>query len=531
MKRKGILLSILILFTIATGYLLYDLVIRKTRPSKTVHLPKELITGAIQLAKVLTLATSNDNINALTRINLIDQGYTNIKDRLDRYSPLIDRITKDPTTLNSGMDPLFITLSFLDHSLSAKDPSVRILMERPLKKWLRRQLPYRFVLRRRISPLLKRRRGNPYNVFLTQSSINKGLQFLKKNDGILGKLENQYRVPREYLAAILFIETQFGEFTGEKHVLSVYNTLYHYNKDFFLRRLFQQNHFEKKKLSSIFHEGSQELTSIMASTPLHGSLAFFKKMITGEGDIRPGMSVRGAKRRSIIRKSLLRQRNKTVKRTKRSWRQVKRNASIEEVALYIDKIVKRKKNWGYKQIRSLLIMAYKNSINIHRLRGSWAGAFGYCQFIPSSFLIWAKDGNNDGKINLYHLEDALASTGNYLNKAGFVAGNKKLIHRAIYRYNHEHRYVYTVDKYATTLQKLTGRYKTFSVAPKKRQKGKGKPQNIPLTQGVREITVDEHGKILSTKYRKVDKYLKRPTRRHKVNKQKKYINKRIYGKK
>ncbi|HEO64761.1 MAG TPA: hypothetical protein ENI73_02725, partial [Spirochaetes bacterium] len=276
---------------------------------------------------------------------------------------------------------------------------------------------------------------------------------------------------------------------------------------------------------------SQELASTMVFTPLYDSLAFFKKMITGEGNIRPGMSGRGAKRRFVIRKALLRQRNRTIKRIRKSWRRGKHNSSIEEVALYIDKIVKNRKNWGYKQIRSLLIMAYKNSVNIHRLRGSWAGAFGYCQFIPSSFLIWARDGNDDGVINLYHLEDALASTGNYLNKAGFVAGNKKLIHKAIHAYNHERIYVYTVDKYATTLQKLTGRYKTFSVPSKKRQKGKRKPQNIPLNQGVREITVDEHGKVLSTTYRKVGKYLKRPTRRHKVNKRGKYMNKHIYGKK
>ncbi|HEO64818.1 MAG TPA: hypothetical protein ENI73_03010 [Spirochaetes bacterium] len=179
MKLKGILLSILILFMIATGYLLYDLAIRKARPVQTVHLPEKLVAGAVQIGKILTLATSNDNINALTHINLINQGYTHVKDRLEQYSPLIDRITKDPATLNSGMDPLFITLSFLDHSLSAKDPSVRILMEWPLKKWLRKQLPYRFALRRRVSSLPKRKKGNPYSVFLTQSSIRKGLQFLK----------------------------------------------------------------------------------------------------------------------------------------------------------------------------------------------------------------------------------------------------------------------------------------------------------------------------------------------------------------
>ncbi len=531
MKVKGIILSILIFFVVGTSYLLFELMIREAEPAQSIDLPEELLVGGVQLAKVLALATSNDNINALNHIQLINQGYTHIKARLNRYAPLIDRIAKDPITIDSGIDPLFITLFFLDHSLSMNDSSVKILMERPVKKWLRRQLPYRFVLRRRVNPVSKRRRVNPYRIFLTPDSIKKGLQFLKKNQVILNKIETRYRVPREYLAAILFVETQFGEFTGRHHVLSVYNTLYHYDKDFFYRRLFKQNHFETRKLPSIFHKGNQELASTLSSMPLPSSLLFVKKMITGEGDARPGISVRGTKRLSVYRKPLLRRRNKTNQRIRKSQKQVKRNSSIEEVALYLNKIFEKKKNWGYKQIRSLLIMAYEDSVNTHRLQGSWAGAFGYCQFIPSSFLIWARDGNNDGKINLYHLEDALASTANYLNKVGFVAGNKRLIRRAIHRYNHEHIYVYTVDKYATTLQKLTGRYKTFSVPPKKRYKGKTKPRNIPLNQGIREITVDEHGKVLSTKYRKIGKYLKRPTRRYKVNKRKKYINKRVYGKK
>ncbi|GMT49702.1 MAG: hypothetical protein IEMM0008_1241 [bacterium] len=532
MKIKGILLSVLIFFVIGTSYFLFELMTREAEPAESIDLPEELLVEGVQLAKVFALATSNDNINALTYIQLINQGYTHIKARLNQYAPLIDRIEKDPITIDSGINLLFITLFFLDHSLSMNDASVKVLMERPVKKWLRRQLPYRFVLRRRTYPVPKRKRVNPYRVFLTPDSIKKGLRFLKKNDVILNKIENQYKVPREYLAAILFVETQFGEFTGRHHVLSVYNTLYHYDKDFFYRRLFKQNHFAKKKLPSVFHEGSQELVSTLSSMPLPSSLLFVKKMITGEGAVRPGISIRGARGLSVFRKSLLRRKNKTHRRTRKSQKLVKRNSSIEEVALKLNNIFERKKNWGYKQIRSLLIMAYENSVDIHRLQGSWAGAFGYCQFIPSSFLIWARDGNDDGKINLYHLEDALASTANYLNKAGFIAGDQRLIRRAIHRYNHEHIYVYTVDKYATTLQKMTGRYKTFSAPPKKRHQGKRKPRNISLNQGIREITVDEHGKILSTKYIKTGKYLKRPTRRGAVNrKRKNYTNKRIYGKK
>lgn len=51
--------------------------------------------------------------------------------------------------------------------------------------------------------------------------------------------------------------------------------------------------------------------------------------------------------------------------------------------------------------------------------GSWSGAFGMTQFIPTSFYELAADGDGDGKPDLYHsLPDALASTANHLRKRG-----------------------------------------------------------------------------------------------------------------
>lgn len=54
------------------------------------------------------------------------------------------------------------------------------------------------------------------------------------------------------------------------------------------------------------------------------------------------------------------------------------------------------------------------------LKGSWAGATGYPQFLPSTYLRIAKDGDGDGKIDIWNNEtDALASIANYLVDAGW----------------------------------------------------------------------------------------------------------------
>jgi lytic murein transglycosylase len=55
--------------------------------------------------------------------------------------------------------------------------------------------------------------------------------------------------------------------------------------------------------------------------------------------------------------------------------------------------------------------------------GSWAGAFGHTQFMPSTFLGTAVDGDGDGRRDLVHsAPDALASTANFLRKAGWQSG-------------------------------------------------------------------------------------------------------------
>lgn len=57
------------------------------------------------------------------------------------------------------------------------------------------------------------------------------------------------------------------------------------------------------------------------------------------------------------------------------------------------------------------------------MKGSWAGAMGQMQFMPSTYRRYAVDGDRDGRINLWSsVPDALHSAGNYLNQAGWKTG-------------------------------------------------------------------------------------------------------------
>ena len=82
-----------------------------------------------------------------------------------------------------------------------------------------------------------------------------------------------------------------------------------------------------------------------------------------------------------------------------------------------------------KFFRSELMNALKiidaGHISAHKMKGSWAGAMGQNQFMPSSFNAYAVDGNGDGKRDIWtSLPDVFASTANYLAKSGWRGDEK-----------------------------------------------------------------------------------------------------------
>lgn len=77
-----------------------------------------------------------------------------------------------------------------------------------------------------------------------------------------------------------------------------------------------------------------------------------------------------------------------------------------------------------KYFRSELLNALKildqGHIKFNQMKGSWAGAMGQVQFMPSTFLNFAVDGNGDGRIDLWNTRvDYLSSAANYLFKSGW----------------------------------------------------------------------------------------------------------------
>ena len=80
---------------------------------------------------------------------------------------------------------------------------------------------------------------------------------------------------------------------------------------------------------------------------------------------------------------------------------------------------KRRSEFFTKELLTVLTLVEKKIINHEILFGSWAGAFGFFQFMPSTIDRYAIDFNQNNIIELKNNEDAFASAANYLRKIGW----------------------------------------------------------------------------------------------------------------
>lgn len=84
---------------------------------------------------------------------------------------------------------------------------------------------------------------------------------------------------------------------------------------------------------------------------------------------------------------------------------------------------KNRRNRFFKhQLKKFLRLSQTEKFHPREVRGSYAGAIGLGQFMPSNYSAYGVDFNKDGRITLQKAEDAIASVANYLKKNGWKRG-------------------------------------------------------------------------------------------------------------
>ncbi|MGQ9920990.1 MAG: lytic murein transglycosylase [Desulfobacca sp.] len=191
-----------------------------------------------------------------------------------------------------------------------------------------------------------------YTHFLTTANVEKGRRFLAEHQRFLSQAETAFGVPKEIIVAIMTVESDLGNKTGNYPVFNVFSSLAVMDTPEVIKRL----------------------------------------------SLNPALMAR----------------------------------------------LQKKAAWGRSELAALLTYCRQNRLDPLSIKGSWAGAFGYSQFLPSSILRSGADGNRDGKVDLFTHEDAIYSIGNYLQKAGLRKNKQASWSRAIYAYNNSEPYVETV---------------------------------------------------------------------------------------
>ena len=199
---------------------------------------------------------------------------------------------------------------------------------------------------------LRKEKQADYSHFLTSANVDKGRRFLAAQKSLLTQAENTYGVSKEVITAILTVESDLGNKTGNYPVFNVFSSL-------------------------AVMDTPEVISMLNLNTGLMGRL-------------------------------------------------------------------QKKAAWGKSELCAFLTYCRQNRLDPLTIKGSWAGAFGYSQFLPSSILRSGADGNRDNCVDLFCYEDAVYSIGNYLQKAGFRKGNQASWSKAIHSYNHSDPYVETV---------------------------------------------------------------------------------------
>lgn len=113
----------------------------------------------------------------------------------------------------------------------------------------------------------------------------------------------------------------------------------------------------------------------------------------------------------------------------------------------------KKAAFAYKELTAVFSMFGEDLARLYEVRGSYAGAIGIPQFLPSSYLQWGVDGNGDGQVDPNNLSDAMHSVANYLRAHGWTPEAPfEDKWRAVWEYNHSEHYVRAIFDIALRLR-------------------------------------------------------------------------------
>jgi membrane-bound lytic murein transglycosylase B len=121
----------------------------------------------------------------------------------------------------------------------------------------------------------------------------------------------------------------------------------------------------------------------------------------------------------------------------------------------VEGIARRKASWAYKELKCFLQIVGRETMDPLEFRGSYAGALGMAQFLPSSYLAYALS-EKSLENWLISREEAIFSIGNYLKSQGWKRNlPEQRKRRLLWTYNRSEPYIGTVLEVARRIGRQT----------------------------------------------------------------------------
>lgn len=137
-----------------------------------------------------------------------------------------------------------------------------------------------------------------------------------------------------------------------------------------------------------------------------------------------------------------------------------KNRPTKHLAKLLRKRAQYKSDWALEQLKALEKLHKKDKKMAEELLGSFAGAFGIPQFIPTSYWTYAKPLKTGKVADLYNPDDAISSVGNYLKKEGWNTKRKTRQMKALMHYNNSQDYAESIlalsEKITASQQQASG---------------------------------------------------------------------------
>lgn len=101
--------------------------------------------------------------------------------------------------------------------------------------------------------------------------------------------------------------------------------------------------------------------------------------------------------------------------------------------------------WAFNELKAYLALVSERGLDTCRIKGSYTGAIGLCQFQPSNIKPYGRDGNGDGLVDLFQADDAIVSVAEYLKRHGWKKNSSAARQLAVIKtYNNSTPYAKTI---------------------------------------------------------------------------------------